>query len=85
MILSTLLVKETILWYIHIHMSGGGFMVDHGLARIFKLWKKKNNKNIYICNENLRFFLLKTISKYSLNFILTLQHPLVLVRYILIF
>ena len=41
------------------------------LARIFKLWDMKKNKNIYKWNKNLRFLLLETISKYSSNFILT--------------
>ena len=54
-----------------IYISGGGFMGDDILARIFKLCYMKKNKNIYISNENLRFLLLETISKYSLNFILT--------------
>ena len=61
-------------------------MGEYSLARIFKLWNMKENKNIYTWNKNLHFLLLETISKYSLNFILTfLQHSLVFVRYIVIF
>ena len=46
-------------------------MADYSLARIFKLWDMKENKNIYTWSENLRFLLLETVSKYSSNFILT--------------
>ena len=61
-------------------------MGDYSLAWNFKLWNMKKNNNIYTRNENLRFLLPETIFKYSLNFILIfLQHPLVPVRYILIF